>query len=73
LAAGIDLTALEKFPTTARSQKILPLLRERRRLGYAVFRKDYSGDADPRRAELDQQLQALCKPVSMTIRIAPAP
>jgi lysophospholipase L1-like esterase len=73
LAAGIDLTALEKFPTTARSQKILPLLRERRRLGYAVFRKNYSGDADPRRAELDRQLQALCTPVSMTIRIAPTP
>jgi len=73
LAAGIDLTALEKFPTTARSQKILPLLRELRRLGYAVFRRNYSGDADPRRAELDQQLQALCKPVSMTIRIAPTP
>lgn len=73
LAAGIDLTALEKFPTTARSQRILPLLRERRRLGYAAFRKDYSGDADPRRAELDRQLEALCSPVTLAIRIAPAP
>jgi len=73
LAAGIDLTALEKFPTTARSQKILPLLRERRRCGYAVFRKNYSGGGNPNLAELDQRLQALRKPVSMTIRIAPTP
>ena len=74
LAAGIDLTALEKFPTTARSQQILPLLRELRRCGYAVFRKNYSGDGTPtRRAELDKQLQALSRPVNMTIRIAPAP
>jgi len=71
LAAGIDLTALLKFPTTARSQQILPLLRDRRKCGYAVFRKDYSGGADPKRAALDERLQALCKPVSMAIRIAP--
>ncbi|MCX5653665.1 MAG: hypothetical protein NTY65_03315 [Planctomycetota bacterium] len=39
--------------------------------GYAVFRKNYSGGADPNRAVLDERLQALCKPVSMAIRIAP--
>jgi lysophospholipase L1-like esterase len=73
LAAGIDLTALQKFPTTARSQQILPLLRDRRKCGYAVFRKNYSGGADPKRAALDERLQALCKPASMAIRIAPTP
>ena len=73
LAAGVDLTALPKFPTTARSQQILPLLKDRRKSGYAVFRQGYAGGADPKRAELDQRLQALCKPVSMAIRIAPAP
>lgn len=73
LAAGIDLTTLEKFPTTARSQKILPVLRERGRFGYGSFRKSYSGGADPKRAVVEQRLQALCKPVSMMIRIAPIP
>ena len=72
LAAGIDLTALPKFPTTARSQKILPLVRDHRKAGYAVFRKNYSGGPDARRAALDAQLKALCKPATMAIRIAPA-
>jgi len=72
LAAGVDLTALPKFPTTARSPQILPLIRDRRKAGYAVFRKNYSGGPDARRAALDEQLKALCKPATMTIRIAPA-
>jgi len=72
LAAGIDLTALPKFPTTARGQQILPLIRDRRKAGYAVFRKNYSGGPDARRAALDEQLKALCKPATMAIRIAPA-
>jgi hypothetical protein len=72
LAAGVDLTALPKFPTTARGQQILPLIRDRRKAGYAVFRKNYTGGPDARRAALDEQLKALCKPATMAIRIAPA-
>ena len=72
LAAGIDLTALPKFPTTARSQQIFPLIRDRRKAGYAVFRKGYSGGPDARRAALDEQLKTLYKPATLAIRIAPA-
>ncbi len=72
LAAGVDLTALPKFPTTARSPQILSLIRDRRKAGYATFRKGYSGGPDTRRAALDEQLKTLCQPATMAIRIAPA-
>jgi membrane carboxypeptidase/penicillin-binding protein PbpC len=71
-ATDLDLTALPKFPTTTRGQQILSLIRDRRKAGYAAFRKNYTGAPDARRAALDEQLKALCKPATMAIRIAPA-
>lgn len=69
LGEGVDLTALEQFPTTARSRQILPLLTARRKLGYEVYRKGAEAKSDAKRAELDQKIRELCQPLEMKIEL----
>ncbi len=76
LEAGLDLTALDAFPTTARSEQVRELVMRRRMLGFNDLRKTPPKNPDPkrhetqkRRMEVDQQLHALCQPMELRIRL----
>ncbi|HYG73945.1 MAG TPA: SGNH/GDSL hydrolase family protein [Planctomycetota bacterium] len=69
LERGVDLTRLEKFPTTAASAALLPLLEERRKTGYANLRKTPA--ANPKRSELDKKIADVCRPKILKIRLVP--
>jgi hypothetical protein len=72
LSQGIDLTRLGKLPTTARAGRIIPLLFERRKLGYAPYVKGAAAAPDPKREALEKKIHELCAPLTMKIRITPA-
>lgn len=76
LEAGLDLTKLDAFPTTARSDQVRELVMRRRKLGFDDLRKTLPKNLDPkreetrkRRMELDQQLHDLCQPMELRIRL----
>jgi hypothetical protein len=76
LHSGLDLTALDAFPTTARSQQVRELVMRRRQLGFDDLRRTPPKNPDPkreetqrRRTELDRQLHDLCRPTDLRIRL----
>jgi lysophospholipase L1-like esterase len=78
LADGLDLTALDRFPTTARSREIPQQVLKRRQLGFDFYRKSVA-PTDANRlareqtlAAVNQKLHDLCQPLPMRIQLVTA-
>jgi len=83
LAAGIDLNAIEKWPTVGDARKVLELIQKRRRTIYGAWRKglatgqDGAGQEAVAKAEADSaglldEARRLAQPRAIEVRIVPA-
>jgi lysophospholipase L1-like esterase len=78
LAQGLDLTAVEKFPTTARSRAVPQLVMKRRQISFDFYRKSVAEpeatrlEREQTMAAVSQKLHDLCQPLPMRIRLVAA-
>lgn len=72
LSAGLDLTALPTFPSTARAARVFEAVARRRQARDAAWRASLNGG--PPAPEADPELPAirkLCRPMAMRIKVSP--
>ncbi|GAB6166990.1 hypothetical protein JCM19992_29900 [Thermostilla marina] len=85
LAAGINVSEIEAFPTTKKAADVLGLLQQKHARVYQAWRKSFTDPFNGRpgdggvelkaalkeAAEIDSQVHALCRPQAVAIRIEP--